>query len=189
MVFDFVRPFGVCLVMLVGLTSLAACGGGVAVDAEQQSATTEAYYLDTDDQLALTVYGEPEMSGVLRVTSEGTISVPLAGQVSVRGKTLAAAEKAISKHLGSGYLKQPKVTLNIVRYRPFFILGQVRNPAAYDYVAGLTVRQAVAIAGGFGLRADDDDIELRRGTVVTRGDLIDHPLNPGDVVTVQERLF
>jgi polysaccharide export outer membrane protein len=90
-----------------------------------------------------------------------------------------------------GYLVEPQVSIEVLNYRPFYIIGEVNNPGSFSYVNGMTVINAVALAGGFTYRADQDDIVISRGG--SSGPEIEGALDtkvlPGDIIEVQERFF
>src|SRR5690606_8384373 len=101
----------------------------------------------------VTVYGEPDLSGDFELDGGGKMALPLLGEVRVGDMTLREAEQAIAARLHPDYLIDPKVSIQVVNYRPFYILGEVKSPGSYPFVNGITVVQAVALAGGFTYRA------------------------------------
>lgn len=149
-----------------------------------------AYTLGPGDAVKVTVFGEEDLSGTVSVDAAGRLALPLIGDVPVRDLTLPQAEAAVTARLADGYLKQPHVALEVVNYRPFYILGEVRNPGEYPYAAGMTVMKAAALAGGFTYRADEDDVEI---TTTDGGDpreaAVDSAVMPGDTIVVGERFF
>jgi polysaccharide export outer membrane protein len=150
------------------------------------------YRLDSGDRLRVFVYGQPSLSRLYIVDPDGKISVPLIGNISARGKTTSQLQSIIRSRLGSEYVKDPQVTVDIQQNRPFFILGEVRNAGQYPYVSGMTVETAVAIGGGYTERASEQTFRVTRrvGGVVQEieapSDLL---LRPGDTVYVFERYF
>lgn len=149
-----------------------------------------AYTLDTGDVVRVTVYGDETLSTTYTVTDKGTISFPLIGQVEVRGKPITTVEQSITQRLAKGYMIDPKVSLEITTYRPFFIDGAVTTGGQYPYVYGMTARAAVATAGGFKDFADRNRVTIYRriGNVTTKLVVrIDQPILPGDTVVVSER--
>jgi polysaccharide export outer membrane protein len=150
------------------------------------------YRLDTGDRLRVFVYGQPSLSRLYIVDHEGRIAVPLIGNVTARGKTTGELQGIIRSRLGSEYVKDPQVTVDIQQNRPFFILGEVRNAGQYPYVSGMTVETAVAIAGGYTERASERSYRITRRVngviqeIEAPGDIL---LRPGDTVYVFERYF
>jgi protein involved in polysaccharide export with SLBB domain len=151
-----------------------------------------AYTLGSGDRLRVTVFGEQDLSGEFEVNNTGKIAMPLIGEVNVGGMTVAQVSASIAEKLSNGYLKDPKVNIDVMNYRPFFILGEVMKPGSYPYVSGLTVVNAVAVAGGYTYRADKNDVTVvRAGDASKREQKIDETamVYPGDVVRVPERFF
>lgn len=110
------------------------------------------YRLGPGDQIELTVYGAPDLLRRTAVSADGTISVPLVGYVPVEGLSLAQAKERVQKLLSDkGIVKSPDVSVDVTQYRPFFMSGDVAKPGAYVYQPGLTVRQALALSGGYDL--------------------------------------
>ncbi|MGE0766130.1 MAG: polysaccharide biosynthesis/export family protein [Hyphomicrobiaceae bacterium] len=154
--------------------------------------TDGPYLLDTGDRLRVFVYGQPNLSRLYSVDHGGAISIPLIGRVPARGLTTYQLEARIKARLGTKYVKDPEVTVDIVQNRPFFILGEVRTAGQYPYVNGMTVRTAVAIAGGYSERADKRKIQITRrinGLVETLDVPDDYVVAAGDTLLVYERFF
>lgn len=181
---------------LVATLMLAACqsGGVTAGSAESAAAMQEPveYRLGNGDELRVTVFGEPDLSGVFEVDGTGAISMPLIGTVPVSGLTLPEFQAEIERRLGAGYLNEPRVSAEVTNFRPFYILGEVNRPDEYPYTSGLTVMNAVAAAGGFTYRANRRVVFIRsEGESVER----EVPLTtttlvqPGDTIRIGERIF
>jgi len=152
----------------------------------------DSYRLGAGDKLRVTVFDEPDLSGEFELDGSGTFPVPLIGAVAALGQSPRALETKIEGMLSDGWLVRPRVSVEVLSYRPFYIIGEVNQPGAYPYRAGLTVLNAAALAGGFTYRADEDDIEISRGPEGARGRLeaaVDTNVLPGDVIRVEERLF
>lgn len=150
------------------------------------------YLLDTGDKLRIFVYGQPSLSRLYSVDHDGMISVPLIGHVKARGATTRSLEGAIKARLGTQYVKDPQVTVDVQQNRPFFILGEVRASGQYPYVNGMTIQSAIAIAGGFSERANEKRVQITRrmnGVVEKMEVPQDYVLQPGDTVYVFERWF
>lgn len=150
------------------------------------------YLLDSGDRLRIFVYGQPNLSRSYTVDHAGRITVPLIGEVNARGLTTSALERTIKSRLGSQYVRDPQVTVDILQNRPFFILGEVRNAGQFPYVSGMTVETAVAIAGGYSERASTRRFRVQRrinGLIEVVDAGADYVLQPGDTVTVFERWF
>ena len=150
------------------------------------------YRLGAGDQIDVIVFGEDNLSGTYDLDEAGAFSLPLAGPVSVNGKTARQAEVAVAARLADGLVTDPKVSVNVKRYRPIYVLGEVQKPGAYPSYGATSVLNAVALAGGYTYRARSSEI-----TVIRYGDTAHRPLPvgetdavlPGDTLTVPERWF
>lgn len=179
--------------------ALAACGGspqrlghaGGDGDVQATRLSAPAYTMDSGDRLRVVVFRHEDLSGEFEVDGTGTFSMPLIGNVDAVGLTARQLEDRIAERLRDGYLVDPQVSIEVLNYRPFFILGEVNQAGQFPFAAGMTVLNAVALAGGFTFRAKEDAITLQRGgsnapeVVVTP----DTPVLPGDIVRVPERFF
>lgn len=158
------------------------------------SATTPRlsdYVLGVGDKVRIITFGEDDLSGEFEVSSTGAIAMPLIGEIHAAGITVSQLQGRIVAALSGGYMKNPHVGVEVLNYRPFFIVGEVMKPGSYNYVNGMTVINAVALAGGYTYRADKDDIKVKHGGP----DAKEEPASegstvlPGDVVNVPERFF
>jgi polysaccharide export outer membrane protein len=150
------------------------------------------YTLDAGDRLRITVFGQEGLSNSYAVDAAGNITMPLVGTVPARGLTTEQLSQSLTERLKQGYIREPKLAIEIEAYRPFFIHGEVATPGQYAYVANMTVENAVAIAGGFGPRADKNKVTLSRnlGGQTTKAVVgLNHPLRPGDTLRIGERWF
>lgn len=152
-----------------------------------------SYLLDTGDRLRVFVYGQPNLSRAYTVDHDGLITVPLIGEVKARGRTTRNVEETIRRRLGAEFVRDPQVTVDILQNRPFFIYGEVKAAGQYPFVSGMTVETAIAIAGGYSERASTRSFRITRrsnsGFVDQMEAPGDYPLQPGDVVYVNERFF
>lgn len=151
------------------------------------------YRIDTGDRVSVTVYQEPDLSvSGVRVKADGTISYPLLGDLSVSGLTSQQVHDLVKRKLLDGYLKKPNVTVSIDSYRLYFIKGEVNRPGGYSFVDGLTVAKAVALAGGYTVRASQGSISLvRESNPENALESVDPntAIQPGDIITVGESFF
>ncbi|MBC8028078.1 MAG: polysaccharide export protein [Steroidobacteraceae bacterium] len=178
------------------LLAVALLGAGCASNVQKlpKLAPTPAgvYLLGPGDTLQVTVFGEPDLSGTLKVTDSGTVVMPLIGTVPAAGLSVQDLQKKLTALLDAKAVKSPNVTVQINEYRPFFILGEVKNPGSYAYVPDMTVLTAVAIAGGYTFRAAQDSVSVTRrvdGASRESQAARDSRVLPGDVVYVYERHF
>jgi polysaccharide biosynthesis/export protein len=151
------------------------------------------YRLGTDDRIRIITFDEKELTGEFHVNDAGNVAIPLLGAIPARGLTTADLERSIKQRLEEKkILLDPSVSVEIIDYRPIFVLGEVNKPGQYPYQPGMTVLTAVAIAGGFTYRAQTDDAAILRKV---EGQLIEGRVSrgmevlPGDVITVFERYF
>jgi polysaccharide biosynthesis/export protein len=185
-----------CLLTASGLgmrivTSVAAQTAAAQTPAPP-AASAATYVLGSSDRIRLKVYGEPDISGEYEIDAGGNVSVPLAGHIKAAGSTTRQLEKSITSALSKGIVRDPRVNVEIVSYRPYYILGEVKKSGEYPYRLGLTVMDAVASAGGFTYRANENKIYLRRaGAGVEEVYALDAPVPvfPGDNIRVPERYF
>ncbi len=183
---------------MVRLALLIAVVAGLAACATAPSSTTatttveQPYILDAGDQLRVVIYEQPELTNIYRIEQGGHVSMPLIGDIPARGLTTPELESAITARLRATYLRNPDVAVEVVVRRPFFVLGEVNNAGQYPHVPGVTVRSAVAVAGGFSPRANERVFRLTRivdGQVTEARIGLDEPVQPGDTIRVFERLF
>lgn len=157
-----------------------------------QGAAISQYRLGSGDELRVTVFGEDSMTGNYKVDGAGMISLPLIGNVQAGNLTVPELQMRIAQHLSQGFLLNPRVSVQVMNYRPFFILGEVNRPNQYPYVEGMKVINAVAMAGGFTYRANEDNMYIVHGNDPTRTKQPANPSSfvmPGDTIEVQERFF
>ncbi|MDP6430213.1 MAG: polysaccharide biosynthesis/export family protein [Rhodospirillales bacterium] len=169
---------------------LAAWIGVIQVPAIAAESAIE-YQLGSGDKLKITVFGEKDLSGNFELAGNGEISMPLIGKIGARNETVRGLETKISQSLRK-YLKTPQVTVEVLNYRPFYILGEIKKPGNYAYVAGISVLNAVAMAGGFTYRADKGDIVVKRANKAKgREERVTESTTvlPGDIITIKQRFF
>jgi polysaccharide export outer membrane protein len=181
------------------LLALGLSAFGLLVTAcaeEQQQAMTapvsETYTLGTGDQLRVIVFGETDLSGQFTVDDGGHVRLPLIGQVDAAGRTLHQFEGDVAAKLSQGYLKNPRVSVEVTNYRPFFIIGEVNKPGEYPYVNGMNVLNAVALAGGFTYRAREGEVYIKHAGSNEEEEVdveAGGKVQPGDIIRVKERFF
>lgn len=184
------------LFSIVGVLAAAACSSGEQ-PLQGRAAAPEPegpYMLGAGDKLRVTVFGEETLTGQYTVTGAGDLSFPLIGNLPAAGRSVEQVQETIRERLAAGYLKDPRVSAEILEYRPYFILGEVNRPGQYPYSIGLTVEQAVAAAGGFTYRANPKRVFIKRAldTSERLANLRRTPslaVRPGDTIRVAERFF
>ncbi|MEL6857328.1 MAG: polysaccharide biosynthesis/export family protein [Pseudomonadota bacterium] len=178
-----------------GAFMLSACASSAPQVSQENDATVRVYQeyrLGSGDDLRITVFGQDDLSGEYNVSGNGTISLPLIGQMEVIDLTTVEAEAKITRALEGDYLRNPRVNVDITNYRPYTILGEVRSPGQFPYRSGLTVIEAVAQSGGFTYRANEKVVLIKSKdsteevSVVLDGNTL---VQPGDSIRIKERFF
>ena len=152
------------------------------------------YRLGSGDSIKISVYEEPELGLEVRLSDAATISYPFLGEIQVSGLTVGKLEAKITDGLKGDYLVNPNVSVSVVEYRQFYIHGEVEAPGGFPYVPGLTLRKAIALAGGFTERASRSKMYVIRDGVGHTGERgrqisLDEGLAPGDIVTIEQSFF
>jgi len=182
------------LLIACSLPGCATAPGSASVAAGMQPpADPTAFSLGPGDRLRITVFGEQKLSGDYNVSNTGQIAFPLIGSVAASGRTLEDVQNTMRDKLAGGYLQDPRVSVEVINYRPFYILGEVMKPGEYPYVAGLTLEQAIAKAGGYTYRAKRSRIHIKAATQAFEQST-DYRnktilVQPGDTIRVPERFF
>ena len=174
-------------VWLISLIFIALSFSSVASSAESASA---GYRLGSGDKVKVTVFGQANMSGEFSVAGDGTLSLPFIGSIRAGGLTVRELEREIVNQLQPDYLKNPRVSVEVLNFRPFDIIGEVQKPGSYPYRDGMTVINAIAMAGGFTYRAKENEFRIKRAAngrfeKAARNTVV----RPGDVIEVLERFF
>jgi protein involved in polysaccharide export with SLBB domain len=181
--------YRLALAALVLALPLLACSSGENLPiVKGNPAELTNYRLGSGDQLTIKVVGAEDISGDYPVSDNGTIGIPLIGEVKAAGETRAQLEKSIADKLAQGYIRNPKVSVSIQKYRPFYIYGEVAKPGEYPYASGMRVLNAIATAGGYTYRANQGYVVVNRHGQGGKG-LGSTPIEPDDVIEVPERLF
>ena len=178
------------MVALLSLCTACTAGGDLPW---LPNPNVRAYRLGTGDTVRVITFGEQQLGGDFRVSPSGDIALPLLGPVRASGLTSHQLQREIAADLKRKHLfTHPSVSVEVLAYRPFFILGEVNKPGEYPYQPGMTMLTAVAIAGGFTYRAVKDYASVVRTTdhVATEGRVRRQSfVEPGDVITIYERRF
>jgi polysaccharide biosynthesis/export protein len=150
---------------------LAACSPGSNLPPLPTTPNTSSYHLGPGDRLAIRVLGADELAGEYTVQDDGTIRVLMIGKVPAAGATSEELETRIAQKLKTGgYMTDPRVTVSVVSYRPFYILGEVVSPGGYPYASGMRVLSAIAAAHGYTYRANQDYVIITRNGEDRRAD-------------------
>ncbi|WOJ94283.1 polysaccharide biosynthesis/export family protein [Congregibacter variabilis] len=165
----------------------------VSVVAPLAIAQLDDYTLNAGDSIRIYAYGEPDLTfEKLLIGQRGRISFPFLGELEVEGLSVNDVQNLLTAGLKPDYLVDPRVSVSIVEYRPFFVNGEVKNPGAVDFQPGLTLRKAITLAGGFTARANKKEMlviaDNAAGEEGERVDL-DYRIRPGDIITVKDTFF
>jgi len=182
-----------CISLLALLSHGCTHQGSLGTDKLIPASTAvEEYRLAPGDRVKVVVFGHDDLSGEYQVDSTGLLSLPLIKPVQVAGLTVQEVSESITNRLMPDYLKNPRVSVVILEYRPFYILGEVKNPGSYAYSSGMTLITAVALAGGYTYRAQTGNVVIVRANdpkkeKIPAGE--NTTIQPGDVIEVPERFF
>ena len=189
----------VFLAVLLGLAGcVSAPGGAQAVSAPSPAQAGPAavddadYTLGVADKVRVTVFNEATLTGEYPVAANGRIAMPLIGEVQAAGLTPGGLRANVERALADGYLRNPRVAIDVLTFRPFYILGEVAKPGEYPALSGLTVIKAVATAQGFTYRASKKHVFVRRAGAAKEERLrltSDLRVMPGDTIRIGERFF
>ena len=183
------RPLAVIAALAM---ALAACSSGPARDSAPAASTVPVYKLGAGDKLRITTFDEPSLTGEFTVGDGGILPFPLLGQIQAGGLTVAELRLSLEAALKQGYLKEPRVSVEVLNYRPYYILGEVAKPGEFAYADGLTVLNAVAAAGGFTYRANTKRVHIKRAAENRELSMpltATVPVHPGDTIRIGERYF
>lgn len=177
---------------LLVLAAVATACANVGALPPAPDAVAPAYQIAAGDRLRVGTFGHPDFSGEFEVDPLGNIAFPLLGTVTADGRTVDELRDDLAVALDANFVVEPQISVEVLTFRPFFILGQVNRPDTYAFRPGITVRQAVAMAGGFTRRAKTSGVTLVRDSKlgpVKFAATPDTPLRPGDTIEVGRRLF
>lgn len=161
-------------------------------DEQSVSTINSEYRLGSGDLLKITVFNQESLSGEYAISGNGQLSMPLIGTINAKDITLKQLEQSLVDKLKPDYLLNPRISIQVLNYRPFYILGEVKLPQSYPFVDGMTYLNAVAIAGGFTYRAKEDHVMVTRMNDPKKEEIkknMDEKVMPGDVIRVEERFF
>lgn len=171
---------------------LSGCGGTDRAPIATQVTVAE-YPLQPGDRVGISVFGQDDLATESTIPPDGRLEIPLIGPVEAGGKTVAELRDDLTVRLNDGYLVDPQVTVEVLKYRAISVLGEVTRPGRFEFEPGMSVQDAVALAGGFSRRAEEDDVILTRrfagSEPIERTALPVTGLFPGDVIRVRRRWF
>ncbi len=189
--FWFVRPWVVAALAMFAFSTLVPAAQAAEPAAPVVREVPE-YRLGSGDKVRVITFGEESLSGEFFVGGSGKVSIPLVGELPALGLTAREFQASVETALKEGYLKEPRVSVEILNYRPFYILGEVEKPGTYPYTTGLSVVNAVATAGGYTYRANTKRVFIKRQDSDKEEEYpldANTPVAPGDTIRIAERFF
>jgi len=181
--------------LLLSSSLLAGCAAGTDLPVLAQAPAVQ-YQLGAGDHVRIITYDESQLTNTFVVGADGSISFPLLGDVPASGLTTSQLAASISDELKKGgYITAPSVSAQVTEYRPISVLGEVNRPGQYPYQPGMTMLDAVALAGGFTYRAVSGSATDWRTQGQNSGNAVEgeltpgSTLQPGDVLTIGQRYF
>ncbi|MCF8708240.1 polysaccharide biosynthesis/export family protein [Rhizorhapis sp. SPR117] len=180
------------ILMLASAWLLSGCMGGANLPS-LPSVETGQYRLDAGDEVRITAYGMDALTNDYLVSDTGYVSLPLIDNVPAKGKTVGELQSEIARILyEKEILRSPSINVQVTKYRPFYILGEVKSPGEYPYRPGMSVLTAISTAGGYTFRADQSNMIVTRqvdGRGITGRATENTPIQPGDTIRVREGWF
>jgi polysaccharide export outer membrane protein len=190
-------PIRLLAVTLSASSLVVACAdpGGYAnpsfATRAADSRPDRTFRIGIGDKLKVTVFGEDNLTSQVEVNASGAIAMPLIGEVQVKDRSIGEVKELLVRRLGDGYLKNPRINVEVMNFRPIYVHGEVKSGGEFAYKNGLTLRDAIAMAGGYTYRAQQGYLLLvREGRQEERIPLPSTlPVLPGDNIRIPERLF
>ena len=190
-------PAQVLAVAFAAAAVVTACAepsmlsGPQFVTRQGQLPSQRVYRLSIGDKLKVSVFGEENLSGQFEVNAIGQVSLPLIGEMPAKGLAINELHDQIARRLSDGYLKNPKVTVEMLNYRPIYVHGEVKTGGEFQFKNGLLLRDVVAMAGGYTYRAEQSYLYIGRegepdAAVKMPADI---SVLPGDNIRIPERFF
>lgn len=177
-----------------GVMVTGCSGAGVSLEGPEAAAGQAAVYrLKPGDKLKIAVFNEPDLTGEFQISDGGAIAFPLVGEVKASGMSIDEFRVSLTDQLKNGFVRNPRVTVDVLNYQRINVIGEVRNAGQYDYRPGISIQDAVAMAGGYTYRANTRTAYIRRAnsnsevSVSTDGARV--AILPGDNIRIPERYF
>lgn len=180
----------VALLLLQGLALVFSAG--LFAQQVTPGASDTTYTLDSGDVVRISVFNQPDLSGEYMLDGDGRFSMPLVGSVEAAGLTPAELEAVLVDLYKPDYLVNPRIFIQVMNYRPYYLIGEVRGTGAFPYKAGMTYLTAIANAGGFTYRAKKDHVLVIRADDPEQKEIkldVEEKVQPGDIIRIEERLF
>lgn len=181
--------------MMLSVAALPACGSapGAMEGSVAALSRTAAHQLGPGDKLKVSVFNEPDLTGDFAIDENGNVAFPLLGELKAAGLGVEEFKANLVEKLQGGYVRNPRVNIDVLNYRPINVLGEVKNAGQYPYRPGMTAQDVAALAGGYTYRANEDKLYVTRGTsknqITVDLDKDNFALFPGDSIRIPERYF
>ena len=163
-----------------------------AENTPQPLSADTSYRLGAGDRIKISVFNQEDLTGEYSLDGKARFSMPLIGTVEAGNLTASELESVLVRSFKPDYLVNPRVYVQVLNYRPYYLIGEVNTTGAFPYVAGMTYLKAIAIAGGFSYRAKRGVVYVIRGTDIEQEEVkldVDEKVRPGDIIRVAERIF
>lgn len=186
------RACTACLLVLLGGLLQAQNAFQDQDQAAVAASEDTGYALGPRDRISVKVFNHPDLSGEYELDGDGRFSMPLIGIVDASGRTSVELKKVLIDRLKPDYLVDPRVSIEVRNYRPYYLIGEVQSTGSFPYVAGITYLTAIAMAGGYTYRAKKDVVYVIRGNDPEQEEIklsVNEKVRPGDIIRVAERLF
>jgi protein involved in polysaccharide export with SLBB domain len=180
------------LLLLVGVSGLAAQETANTPPTPSLGANEAAYRLATGDRIRINIFNHDELSGEYQLDGEGRFSMPLIGVVEAEDLNSGELEVLLVQRFKPDFLVNPHIFIQLITYRPYYLIGEALGKGAFPYVAGMTYLTAIANAGGYTYRAKKDWVFVIRGDDPEQEELklsVEEKVQPGDIIRIAERLF
>ncbi len=190
-------------IALVSIAAASACSRRARTAVDEVPVAHGTSSLGEGDVIEVRVYQEPELSGVYQVGRDGDIIFPLCQRVRLAGLSPNGAAEKLRLCLSEGFMRDPQVSVLVKEYnsKKIFVFGEVQKPGTFVYEDGMSIVQAVTIAGGFTKTASQNSTSVTRRVNgqevkikvnvqdIALGKAPNFALEPGDIVYVPESLF
>lgn len=156
------------------------------------AAADSEHILGPGDHLQIKVYGHNDLASQVVLGIDGNIAMQFIGQIKAAGNTPPQLAELIRQSLAGDYIIDPIVSVSIMRYRNFYVQGEVIRPAGYPYEPGMDVRKALALAGGLTGRGSEDKVEwIPESSTDKKPQPVElsATIKPGDIIIVGQRFF
>jgi polysaccharide export outer membrane protein len=193
------------LAFVTGLSASLACAQDLPGNAESSVVIQDpremeltpvgsdsAYQLGVGDRIQVIVAGHEDLSGEFVIDGNGQFFMPLIEEVEAAGLKPAELESLLVEKLKPDYLVNPRVNIQVLKYRPYYLMGEVASRGAFPYLSGMSYLKAIAIAGGFTYRAKQDYVFVIRADDEELEEIklpMNEKVQPGDIIRVAERMF